>query len=319
MKKAKKRAAIRDRLYQLTKKRLVDKFPQDSTEPIRIITSFGSQWDSVRSVLDKHWGILTNTPALASIVGDSPKLVARGARSIGDMLIKSEFVREPDTTWLSNYAQTLGMFPCNKCQICPYVDRTSTFTDAHGQGSYEIRNLINCSSTRVIYVITCPCPKIYVGKTKWSLKIRIGEHLREINDKEKLPDKPLAKHFAQCHDRSSRGLTVKGIYALKLPNRRGDFDRILLPKEKWSVYRLKSLVPFGLNTELNLQVFLDPWIGPVAIPIPGHLTKFPDKLNVLFHISWSYIWQWLSFPLHISIYLVVFSPTFPLITIICYF
>lgn len=52
-------------------------------------------------------------------------------------------------------------------------------------------------------------------------------------------------------------MRVKGIYALKLPTRRGDFDRILLQKEKRRVYRLKSLVPVGLNTELNLQPFLE--------------------------------------------------------------
>lgn len=131
----------------------------------------------------------------------------------------------------------------------------STFTDARGNGTFDIKNLINCSTSRVIYIITCPCPKIYIGKTKRPLKVRIGEHLRKINEKEKIPEKPLAKHFAQFHGRSSKGLTVKGIYVLKLPN--SNFDQILLQKEKWWVYRLKSLAPIGLNTELNLQVFLD--------------------------------------------------------------
>lgn len=69
------------------------------------------------------------------------------------------------------------MFPCNKCQVCPYVDITSTFQDALGQNNYEISDLINCSTIRVIYMITCPHPKIYIGKTKRSLKNKIGEHL----------------------------------------------------------------------------------------------------------------------------------------------
>lgn len=86
--------------------------------------------------------------------------------------------------------------------------------------------------------------------------MRIGEHLREIKDKEKIPEKPLARHFALEHGRSTKGMLVKGIYALKISSRRGDFDRVLLQKEKRWVYRLKSLAPLGLNTELNLQVFL---------------------------------------------------------------
>lgn len=91
----------------------------------------------------------------------------------------ADFVKEPKTTWLSEYPRTTGMFPCNKCQVCLFVHRTSTSTDAQGNGSFEISNVINCSTSRVIYIKTCPCPKIYVGKTKISLKVRIGEYLRD--------------------------------------------------------------------------------------------------------------------------------------------
>lgn len=172
------------------------------------------------------------------------------------MLIQSEITRNPDSTWLSNYPRTIGMFPCNKCQICPFVHRTSIFKDAYDKETYEIHNLINCSTSCLIYMITCPCPKIYIGKTKRQLKVRIGEHLREINDKTKIPEKPLAKHFAQYYGGSSWAMKVKGIYILKLPPRRGNFDLILQKKEKWWIYCLKSLKPVGLNTELNLQPFL---------------------------------------------------------------
>lgn len=98
---------------------------------------------------------------------------------------------------------------------------------------------------------------MYVGKTKRPLKVQIGEHLREINDKGTIPEKPLDKHFALCHGVSSLVMKIKGIFALKLLIRRGDLDRILLQKEKWWIYRLKSLVLVGLNTELNLHVFLE--------------------------------------------------------------
>lgn len=67
----------------------------------------------------------------------------------------------------------------------------------------------------------------------------------------------MAKHFAQYHHGKTDGLKVKGIYVLKLPARRGDFNRVLLQKEKWWIFTLKSLAPLGMNTELNLQAFLD--------------------------------------------------------------
>lgn len=117
IKRAKKKAASKDRHnYQ---ELLTAKFPPMTNEPIRIITAFGSQWNSVCTILDKHWGILTNSPDLAKIVRTSPLLVARRARGLVDMLIQSEFVKKPDVTWLADYPRAVGMFPCNRCQICP--------------------------------------------------------------------------------------------------------------------------------------------------------------------------------------------------------
>lgn len=85
--------------------------PQMTNDPIRIITAFGSQWTTVRSILEKHWGILTNSPELERIVGTSLKQVARQAKNLGDMLIQSEFTKEQDLTWLADHPWTTGMFP----------------------------------------------------------------------------------------------------------------------------------------------------------------------------------------------------------------
>lgn len=99
-------------------------------------------------------------------------------------------------------------------------------------------------------MITCPCPKMYIGKTKNTLKIRIGEHLRDIRkekkrDPEKGQEKPVAKHFADFHEgkngwpKSKRDLQ----YILKLPPRRGDFNRILLQKKVVDIHVEVSHVP----------------------------------------------------------------------------
>lgn len=223
--------------------------------PIRVITQFGAQWDTVRDILNKHWGILTSTPGLAKVVAPSPNMIARRAKNLGHLLIKSQFRKEGGETWLSDFPRSRGMFPCERCQICPYVHRSDSFRDALGEREFQIRDLINCSSSKVIYMITCPCRKMYIGKTERPLKISIGEHMHEIKAKDTA--KPLAKHFTQYHVGNLEGMTVKGIYPLKLPPRKGDFNRILLQKEKWWIYHLKSLIPLGMNTEFNFQVFLE--------------------------------------------------------------
>lgn len=104
-------------------------------------------------------------------------------------------------------------------------------------------------------MLTCPCNKIYIGKTKLQLLVRIGEHISSIKKKDDARLNPL--HFAKFHNGDPKGLTVKGIYVLNLPPRRGDFDTILLQKEKMWTYYLDSLVPKELNTECSLQPFLE--------------------------------------------------------------
>lgn len=185
----------------------------------------------VRNIFQKHWGILTSTPRLAEIVGPSLKMVTRRAKNLRDMLIKSEFRKEPSTTWLSDFPWSMVMFPCGRCQVCPYVDRSDTFSDSLVKRDFQIRNLIKCSMARMIYMLTCPCDKIYIGKTKHPLKIRIGEHIREIKAED--PEKPLAWHFVKYHDGNLESMSLKGIHALKLPPKRDDFNLILLQIEKW--------------------------------------------------------------------------------------
>lgn len=81
-------------------------------------------------------------------------------------------------------------------------------------------------------------------------------------------------------------MKVKGIYALKLPSRLGDFDRILLQKEKLWVYRLKSLVPVGLNTEpAGLPTNLDWPVG--SIHLNSKLSFYP-QIPFAYHMFSNY-------------------------------
>lgn len=48
----------------------------------------------------------------------------------------------------------------------------------------------------------------------------------------KKEENPIGLYFAEYHNGQSRGLRVKGFFALKLTNQKGDFDKITLRKEK---------------------------------------------------------------------------------------
>lgn len=94
-----------------------------------------------------------------------------------------------------------------------------------------------------------------MGKTKRQLRIRINEHLKNIKLKE---ETPVAQHFLQFHEGKSSGLGFKGFFVFNLSARRGDFDTVLLKKEKSWIFKLNTLQLNGLNNELSLKVFLEP-------------------------------------------------------------
>lgn len=255
LKNSRKRASAIHR-----KELLIPKNDQDAnkslSDQVKIITTFGTQWEDVRTILTKHWHVLTRAPQMASIVGPKPFMVARRAKNLTDELVRSEYTRPNPRNWLTDLPPLRGMYACGKCHICRFVDRSDSFTDATGRKVYQIKHFINCNTTRVLYMLECSCHKLYIGKTKRPLKVRIGEHLSSIQSPD--DDTPIGEHFSKYHNRETNGLKIKGFYALKLPVRRGDFDLILLQKEKECIFRLGTLAPNGLNTELNLQVFLTP-------------------------------------------------------------
>lgn len=61
----------------------------------------------------------------------------------------------------------------------------NTFYDDIGEKRYQIRDLINCKFSKVIYMLSYPCNKLYIGKTKKTLKIQRGEQMNKIKGREK--------------------------------------------------------------------------------------------------------------------------------------
>lgn len=106
------------------------------------------------------------------------------------------------------------MHACGHCNICKYVHKTDVFTNTDGTKKCKIKQFINCSTTSVIYMLCCLCNKMYIGKTKRQLRIRIGEHIASIKKQD--DERPLALHFTQFHQGNPNGVTVKGVYVLNL-------------------------------------------------------------------------------------------------------
>ncbi len=144
-------------------------------------------------------------------------------------------------------------FRCGHCAQCSNTYKTYHFSHPHTNKKFPINSVITCDSMHVVYMLSCPCGLVYVGKTTRKLKQRISEHKSSIccNDREY----PVAVHFNDArHDISS--LRFCGIEKVSPPRRGGDHDLLLKCREAFWIYSLQTLSPKGLNDELPLHVCL---------------------------------------------------------------
>lgn len=65
---------------------------------------------------------------------------------------------------------------CPKSFFPPVDEKVNTFIGFVTKKQNEIRRFITCSSTKVIYLLTCPCGFQYFGKKNRQLRTMINEH-----------------------------------------------------------------------------------------------------------------------------------------------
>ena len=202
--------------------------------------------------IKKHWHIISSDPQIGEIYKDPPTITFRRGNNLKDKLVHSDCLyTKPNQRLLSPLPE--GNFKCNRCTQCQHTTKCTSFSHPLTGKEYKIRGTISCTSTGVVYLITCLCGKGYVGMTTRSLKTRMAEHRSAIRTGN--PDSPVALHFAQMkHPPTSFRYT--GIEQVQISRRGGDLKEALLKREAYWITELDTLAPVGMNEELDLRVFL---------------------------------------------------------------
>ena len=75
-------------------------------------------------------------------------------------------------------------YKCGSCAWCTkHYKNILLQTPRHPGRKIPVRGIISCKTKGVVYLITCPCGKAYVGQTKIHLKQCIAEHRSSIRGK----------------------------------------------------------------------------------------------------------------------------------------
>ncbi|OCT81119.1 hypothetical protein XELAEV_18027932mg [Xenopus laevis] len=170
-------------------------------------------------------------------------------RGIGNLLTQSHFQKQPNKFC----CKTTGSFRCGDCEQCRFIKPSKMF----GKTGLEFKmyHYTCCTTTHVIYLFTCHCGSLYVGKTKRPFKRRIYKHLLDIKNCNLLSS--IAKHIHCAHGGTFAGSFFQGIDRIHGDLRGGDLDKRLLQLETTWIFRLNAYKSeLGLNGHLNFQAFI---------------------------------------------------------------
>ena len=145
----------------------------------------GSLWSRQLFIILKNFKLLQNDPDTGRIFSQSPLISFKRDKNIGSFLVRSAF----------QTSNQPGTFKCGRarCKTCPFICNVEKLSGP--KRSIKITDPFTCTSTSVIYCITCTL--LYIGETGRRLGDRFREHLRDVEKDDKNASKyePVARHF----------------------------------------------------------------------------------------------------------------------------
>ncbi|XP_029475942.1 corrinoid adenosyltransferase isoform X1 [Rhinatrema bivittatum] len=234
LKRAYKRALyVRDFLF------LKSTHQQDPT--VNCILPFSTSSKTISALIRKHWAALALDKFFRSL-----RFMYRRGRNLRDILVHT--VGHPaDMTYEG------GHRPCGRCSVCQHTNTLTQFAHPHSGCLYKLSGTSDCNTRGVVYVITCPCQLLYVGKTQRSIKTCIIEHRSSINISKE--NAPLVSHWIE-KSHTTADLQFFVLEVVLPPARGGDYSLILLRHEQRWIFRLNTIIPHGLNSEIEWNHFL---------------------------------------------------------------
>ncbi|CAJ0931102.1 unnamed protein product [Ranitomeya imitator] len=192
----------------------------------------------VYDIIRKRWPLLQQAYPHIKAFSTPPLMCKCRPNNIRDKVVKADigsFTSVPRQTFLST--ERNGTFPCLRCACCSNVIKSGSITHPHSVKQFRINGFFTCDSNNVIYVTT------------QHIRDRIASHKSTIRCKKTWL--PLPYHFASANHSISQ-LRFQVLEQVDRPRRGGNHVKLLREREAHWIYTLQTLIPKGLNRELDL-------------------------------------------------------------------
>ena len=205
----------------------------------RIIIEFHSP-SQPRSKIhhSKSFKLLQNDPDTVRIFSQPPLISFKRDKNISNFLVRRAFQtsNQPGT---SKCARA-------RCKTCSFICNVEKLSGP--KRSIKITDHFTCTSTNVIYCITCTlCKKLDIGETGRRLGDRFRKHLRDVEKDDKNASKPVARHF-YLPNHSKQHTTV--VCGLSLHQGSTESRKTL---EQKFIFQIGTLNPHGINERFSFN------------------------------------------------------------------
>ncbi|OCT97610.1 hypothetical protein XELAEV_18009840mg [Xenopus laevis] len=151
----------------------------------------------------------------------------------------------------------LGTFPCLGCVCCSSIIKGVVVQHPTKGNRIPLRHYATCNTQWVVYMLKCPCGKVYVGQSSREVKAIIKEHRGDIKNFKlnTYTDTSVSRHCNECRHNMSQ-LKWQVLEVVQTPQRGGNKKNILLQKEALWIKKLCAMVPQGLNDQWIVVSYL---------------------------------------------------------------
>ena len=145
------------RAQQIDRQSALQTSQKENNNRIPLTLTFHPHNHAVKSIILKNFKLLQNDPDTGRIFSQPPLISFKRDKNIGNFLVRSTYFQT------SNQAGTFKCV-CARCKTCPFICNVEKLSGP--KRFIKITDLFTCTSTNVIYCITCNlCKKLYISET----------------------------------------------------------------------------------------------------------------------------------------------------------
>ena len=220
---------------------------------IPCVVTYNKRLPDIKGSINNHWDLLKIDSNLEEVFHVKPFMAFKRNRNLREMigqktLLNNKVQRNKSITTRKGWCSPCNSHGNNDC--CTHICNTNEFKSNVTKEKFKIFHRVNCRSKFVIYLLECiRCRKQYVGKSEWTMNIRINKHRNDVTREDAIL---VCRHFNECDHTFKDHARFKIIEQLNDQRKSlSTMRRTLEDREDFWIKRLKTLSPHGFNQGLN--------------------------------------------------------------------